>query len=127
MDRFIRRGGGAATGSGTGTCNSRPATGHGGRRTNSGQRRAIDQPPPVEQPSVFGGSAGQRGAAPVVTVEEARNQAVRVREHAGELAERLARDQERLLQCNEQQAQQRVEDEEEVLQNLCLHAAEAEN
>jgi hypothetical protein len=53
----------------TGTGNSRPATGHGGRRTNSGQRRVIDQPPPVDQPSAFGGSADRRrGAAPAVTV-----------------------------------------------------------
>jgi hypothetical protein len=54
MDRFIRRGGGAASGSGTGSRNSRPATCHGGQRTNYGQRRAIDQPPPVDQPSAFG-------------------------------------------------------------------------
>jgi hypothetical protein len=64
MDRFIWRGSGAAPGSGTGTGDSRPATGHGGRRTNSGRRRAIDQPPHVDQPSAFGGSAGGRDTAP---------------------------------------------------------------
>ena len=70
MDRFIWRGGGAAPGSSTCTGSSRPDTGHGGRRTNSGRRRAIDQPPPVDQePSAFGGSAGRIGAAPAVTVQ----------------------------------------------------------
>ena len=74
--------------------NNRLAKGHGGRRTNSaGRRRAIDQPPPpVDRPSAFGGPAGRRGAAPVVAVEEARNLAARVREHARELEERLSRD-----------------------------------